>query len=157
LALCHWLTTRGFRRGQRKQRTAATATITTGTRSGCDAKKPPVSSEGEPFETVCGRKMATQITITTLTAVKNSDWTTVAEVTPTTDEPGMLVRKSPIIAAVPAWAGVSALIAVPPWDAPQAVLNDRTLFGYAACRMLRQPSPMKADSAVFRARARTSQ
>jgi hypothetical protein len=56
----------------------------------------------EPFETVCGRKIPTQITISTLTAVKNSDWTTVAEVTPATDDPGMLVRKRPIIAAVPA-------------------------------------------------------
>jgi hypothetical protein len=54
---------------------------------------------------VWGRKIATQITITTLTAVKNSDCTTVAEVTPARDEPGMLDRKSPIIAAVPAWAG----------------------------------------------------
>ena len=77
-------------------------------------RKPPVSSEGEPFETVCGRKIPTQITISTLATVKKSDWTTVAEVTPATDDPGMLVRKRPIIAAVPAWAGVIALIAVPP-------------------------------------------
>ena len=91
-----------------------------------DARKPPVSSDGEPFDTVCGRKIATPITITTLTAVKNSDWTTVADVTPATDEPGMLVRKMPIIAAVPACAGVTALIAVPPWDAPHAVLNERS-------------------------------
>jgi hypothetical protein len=73
-----------------------------------------------------------QITITTLTAVKNSDCTTAAEATPATDEPRMLERKSPIIAAVPAWAGVSALIAVPPCDAAQAVLKRSPLCGYAA-------------------------
>lgn len=95
-----------------------------GTRIGCDATKPPVSSDGEPFETVRGRKIAAPITISTLTAVKNSDWTTVAEATPATDEPGMLVRKMPIIVAVPACAGVTALIAVPPCEAPHAVLKD---------------------------------
>lgn len=52
----------------------------------------------------------------------------------------MLVRKIPIIAAVPAWAGPSALIAVPPCDAPQAVLNDNPPRGYAARRMFRQLS-----------------
>jgi hypothetical protein len=103
--------------------------ITSGINSGCAAKKSPLSSDGDPFETVCGRKIATQMTITTLTAVKNSDCTTAAEVTPATDEPGMLDRKSPIIAAVPAWAGVSALIAVPPCDAAQAVLKRSPLFG----------------------------
>jgi hypothetical protein len=36
----------------------------------------------------------------------------------------MLVRKIPIIAAVPACAGVTALIAVPPCEAPQDVLNE---------------------------------
>ena len=41
----------------------------------------------------------------------------------------MLVRKMPIIAAVPAWAGAIALIAVPPCEAPQAVLNERLPFG----------------------------
>ena len=67
------------------------------------------------------------MTITTLTAVKKSDCTTVADVTPATEEPGMLVRKMPIIVAVPACAGVTALIAVPPCDAPQAVLNVTSL------------------------------
>ena len=98
-----------------------------------------------------------QITITTLTAVKNSDCTTAAEVTPATDEPRMLERKRPIIAAVPAWAGVSALIAVPPCDAAQAVLKRSPLCGYAARRMLRQASPMNADSEVFSTSASTSQ
>src|SRR2546426_1024626 len=95
-----------------------------GTRIGCDAKKPPVSFDGVPFDTDRGRTMASAMTISTLTAVKNSDWTTVADATPATVDPGMLVRKIPIIAAVPACAGVTALIPVPPWDAPQAVLND---------------------------------
>jgi hypothetical protein len=63
----------------------------------------------------------------------------------------------PIIAAVPACAGVTALIAVPPCEAPQAVLNDSPARGYAAFRMFRQLSPMNVDSAVFRTRARRSQ
>ena len=49
-----------------------------------------------------------------LSTVKKAAWTTVADVTPATVEPRMLVRKIPIIAAVPACAGVTALIAVPP-------------------------------------------
>ena len=49
----------------------------------------------------------------------------------------MLVRKMPIIAAVPPCAGTSALIAVPPWEAPQATLKEIGLFGYAARRMFR--------------------
>jgi hypothetical protein len=49
----------------------------------------------------------------TLSPVK-SDCTTVAATTPGTVEPGMLARKIPIITAVPACAGVTALIAVPP-------------------------------------------
>ena len=65
------------------------------------------------------RKIAVKTTITTLTAVKNSDCTIVADVTPATEEPGMLVRKMPIIVAVPACAGVTALIAVPTCDPPQ--------------------------------------
>ena len=69
----------------------------------------------------------------------------------------MLVRKMPIIAAVPAWAGAIALIAVPPCDAPQAVLKDRLPFGYAARRMLRQVRPRSADSQVFRPSAKTIQ
>jgi hypothetical protein len=96
----------------------------TGMSTGCEAKKPPVSLDGEPLDTVCGRKIATAITIRTLATVKNSDWTAVAAATPATVAPLMVVRKMPIIAAVPAWAGVRALIAVPPWDAPQAVLNE---------------------------------
>src|SRR3954465_7709199 len=91
-----------------------------------------------------------------LTAVKKSDWTIVADVTPATDEPGMLARKMPIIVTVPAWAGVTALIAVPPCDAPQAVLNERLLPGYEARRMFRQPRPISADSAVFSASASAS-
>src|SRR6185312_6337894 len=122
-----------------------------------EAKKPPVSSEGLPFETLRGRKIPRQITITRLAAVKKSDWTTVADVTPATEDPRMLFRKMPIIAAVPACAGVTALIAVPPCDAPQAVLNESCEFGYAARRMFRHPSPMNADSAVFSPRASTSQ
>ena len=137
--------------------TPTTTTMAIGTRTGCEARKPPVSSEGEPFDTVRGRKIATPITISALTAAKNTAWTTVADVTPATDEPRMLFRKIPIIAAVPACAGVTALIAVPPCDAPQAVLNDTGSRGYAARRMFRQPSPMNADSVVFRARARKSQ
>ena len=69
----------------------------------------------------------------------------------------MLVRKMPIIAAVPACAGATALIAVPPCAPPHAVLNDRPARGYAARRMFRQPSPMNADSAVLRASASRSQ
>jgi hypothetical protein len=65
------------------------------------------------------------MTMNTLSPVKNRDWTTVADVTPATVEPRILVRKMPIIAAVPACAGVTALIAVPPCDAPQEVLNER--------------------------------
>jgi hypothetical protein len=71
-----------------------------------------------PFDTVRGRKITTPISISTLTAVKNSDWTTVAEVTPATEDPRTLLRKMPIITAVPACAGVTALIAVPPCEAP---------------------------------------
>jgi len=74
---------------------------------------------------VRGRKIRARITITTLTPVKKSDWTTVADVTPATDDPRMLVRKMPIMAAVPACAGVNALIAVPPWEAPHEVLKER--------------------------------
>src|SRR4051794_28993661 len=106
-----------------------TATTTIGTRTGWAAKKPPVSFDGEPFDTVRGRKIATPITISTLTAVKKTDWTTVAEASPATDEPGILARKMPIIVAVPACAGVTALIAVPPCAAPQAVLNESLAFG----------------------------
>ena len=117
----------------------------------------PDSSEGEPFETVCGRETATPISISTLRTRKKAAWTKAAVVTPATEAPGMLVRKMPIIAAVPAWAGAIALIAVPPCDAPQAVLNVSPPFGYAARRMLRQVSPMNADSQVFSASARTIQ
>jgi hypothetical protein len=85
-----------------------------------------------PFDTLRGRTIPSKMSISTLKAVKNSDWTTVAEATPATVEPGMLVRKMPIIAAVPAWAGVTALTPVPPCDAPQAVLNDKPAPGYAA-------------------------
>jgi hypothetical protein len=70
---------------------------------------------------------------------------------------GWSFGKMPIIVAVPACAGVTALIAVPPCEAPQAVLKERFAFGYAARRMFRQPRPMKADSAVFSASAKTSQ
>jgi hypothetical protein len=38
-----------------------------------------------PFDTVRGRKIATPISISTLTPVKNSACTTVADVTPATD------------------------------------------------------------------------
>jgi hypothetical protein len=41
----------------------------------------------------------------------------------------MLARKIPIITTVPACAGTTALIAVPPCDAPQATLNDKLLVG----------------------------
>jgi hypothetical protein len=61
----------------------------------------------------------------------------------------MLARKMPIIATVPACAGTTALIAVPPCEAPQAILNDKLLVGYAARRMFLQDRPMNADSAVF--------
>jgi hypothetical protein len=37
----------------------------------------------------------------------------------------MLARKMPIIAAGPPCAGTTALIAVPPCEAPHAVLNDK--------------------------------
>jgi hypothetical protein len=70
--------------------------------TGCEARKPPVSSEGDPFETVFGRMKMTAITSRTLVTVKNSACTTVAAVTPATDDPGMLLRKIPIIVAVPA-------------------------------------------------------
>ena len=40
-----------------------------GIRIGWEAKKPPVSFEGEPFDTVRGRRIATAITISTLTTV----------------------------------------------------------------------------------------
>ncbi len=69
----------------------------------------------------------------------------------------MLPRKMPIIVAVPAWAGVTALIAVPPCDAPHAVLNGTFAFGYAAARMFRHASAINADSHVFSASAGTSQ
>jgi hypothetical protein len=83
-------------------------------RNGCSATKPFDSSDGLPVETVRGRKSRVRMTMTTLSPVKKSDCTTVAETTPGTVEPGMLARKIPIIAAVPACAGVTALIAVPP-------------------------------------------
>jgi hypothetical protein len=124
--------------------------------AGC-AEKSPSSFEGDPFATECGRKTATQITISTLVTVKNGAWTTVADVIPETDEPGMLPRKMPIIAAVPAWAGATALIAVPPCEAPHDVLKDRLLFGYAARRMFRHVSLIRADSTVFRPSATRSQ
>jgi hypothetical protein len=47
----------------------------------------------------------------------------VAVVIPATVECRTLVRKIPIIAAVPACAGVIALIAVPPCEAPHDVLK----------------------------------
>jgi hypothetical protein len=87
------------------------ATTTAGIRTGYDARKPPVSSEGEPFETTRGRSTATPMSISTLTAVKKSAWAAVAAATPATDDPGMLVRKMPIMATVPACAGATALIA----------------------------------------------
>lgn len=120
-------------------------------------KKPPISFDGDPSDTVRGRKIATITIVATLTAAKKSDSTTVADVTPATDAPGMLARKMPIIATVPAWAGSTALIAVPPWEAPQAILKDKLLLGYAARRMFRQARPISADSAVLSASARTSQ
>jgi len=120
-------------------------------------KKPPISFDGDPSDTVRGRKIATITIVVTLTAAKKSDSTTVADVTPATDAPGMLARKMPIIATVPAWAGKTALIAVPPWEAPHAILNDKLLLGYAARRMFRQARPISADSAVFSASARRSQ
>ena len=89
--------------------------------------------------------------------MKKSDWMTVADVMPATDEPWMLVRKMPIIATVPACAGVTALMAFPPCEAPQDVLNERPEPGYAARRMFLQVTPISADSAVFRARASRSQ
>jgi hypothetical protein len=82
---------------------------------------------GDPFETVGGRRIAAAITISTLTAVKNRDWTTTAEASPATEDPAMLARKMPIIAAVPPCAGTTALIAVPPCEAPHAVLNDKAV------------------------------
>jgi hypothetical protein len=147
---------RGFRRRQRKTMTTMAASAPNAVRNGCSATKPPVSSDGLPFETVRGRKIATAITMSTLTPVK-SDWTTVGDVTPATDEPGMLVRKMPIMAAVPSWAGVTELIAVPPCEALHVVLNDSPERGYAARRMFRQPTAISADSAVFRASATRSQ
>lgn len=111
--------------GQTITSNAITATTASGTSTRWWSAKLPVSFAGVPFETVLGLKIAAAITITTLAAVKKSAWTTVAEVTPATDEPLILVRKIPIIAAVPACAGVTAFTAVPPCDAPQAVLNER--------------------------------
>jgi hypothetical protein len=109
--LRHWSSTRGFKRGQRKKRTTIAATtmigITTATQS------PAGLIRGDPFETVGGRRIAAAITISTLTAVKNRDWTTTAEASPATEDPAMLARKMPIIAAVPPCAGTTALIAVP--------------------------------------------
>ena len=89
----------------------------------------PDSSAGEPFETVCGLETATPISITTLNARKKLAWTKAAVVTPATEAPRTLVRKIPSIAAVPACAGASALIAVPPCEAPHAVLNVRPPLG----------------------------
>ena len=102
LALCHSLLSHGLTFGQMKKATASTATAISGTSTGCAVKKLPDSSAGVPFETVCGRKMPTPSTSSALAAMKKSDCTTVADVTPATDAPGMLVRKMPIIAAVPA-------------------------------------------------------
>jgi hypothetical protein len=133
------------------------ATTTRPMRRGWAAKKSPISFDGDPLDTVRGRKIATTRIVITLTAAKKSDSTTVADVTPATDAPGMLVRKMPIIATVPAWAGNTALIAVPPWEAPQAILKDKLLPGYAARRMFRHARPINADSAVFSASATMSQ
>jgi hypothetical protein len=96
------------------------------------------------------------MTVTTLAAAKKSA-RTVADVRPGTEDPEMLGRKMPIITTVPACAGTTALIAVPPCEAPQAILNDKLLVGYVARRMFLQERPMNADSAVFSARAATSQ
>ena len=78
------------------------------------------------------------MTVTTLAAAKKSALTTVADVRPATEDPEMLARKMPIITTVPACAGTTALIAVPPCEAPQAILNDKLLVGYAARRMFLQ-------------------
>src|SRR4026209_2860901 len=134
-----------------------TATIITAMRTGWAAKKSPISFDGDPVDTVRRRKSATTTIVSTLTAAKKTDSTTVADVTPATDAPGMLVRKMPIIATVPAWAGSTALIAVPPWEAPQAILKDKLLLGYAARRMFRQARPINAASVVCSASARGSQ
>jgi hypothetical protein len=69
------------------------------------------------------------MTVTTLAAAKEECWTTVADVRPETEDPEMLARKIPIITTVPACAGTTALIAVPPCDAPRATLNDKLLVG----------------------------
>jgi hypothetical protein len=61
--------------------------------------------------------VAAVITISTLTTVKKSDWTSRAEANPATDAPGMLLRKRPIIATVPPCAGTTALIVAPPGGA----------------------------------------
>jgi hypothetical protein len=44
-----------------------------GIRIGCEAKKPVDSFEGEPFDTLPGRRKVTPITSRTLTATKNTD------------------------------------------------------------------------------------
>ncbi len=101
-ALCHSFASQGLTFGQMKKAAASSATPISGTSTGCAEKKLPDSSEGEPFETVCGRETATPITISTLRTRKKAAWTKAAVVTPATEAPGMLVRKMPIIAAVPA-------------------------------------------------------
>ena len=62
-ALRYALSKRGFRRGQ-ATRPAATTAITpeTAFSDQRSASKPPASSEGDPLETVLGRKIATLIT-----------------------------------------------------------------------------------------------
>ena len=89
--------------------------------------------------------------------MKKSDWITAAVVTPATVEPGMLLRKMPIIATVPSCDGVTALMAAPPCEAAHAILNGTRERGYAAMRMFRQLTPTSADSAVFKASAASSQ
>src|SRR4029079_10807718 len=136
--------------------TTHTTTRMTGTTHGWDARKPPVSFEGDPLDTVRGMKTAVMMTINTLATRKKADSTIVARANPETVDPGTVERRIPIIAAVPPCAGRIALIAVPPCDAPQAVLNRTPLAGYDARRMFRQASPISPDSAVFSASARTS-
>src|SRR5215204_481059 len=86
-----WIS-RGFIRRQRIVPSTIAPTTRRPVTNGCVVKNHPVSSEGEPFDTVRGRKMATPTTMRTLIAVKKAAWTTVATVIPATDEPRMLLR-----------------------------------------------------------------
>ena len=135
LPLRHCSRSHGFNRGQRTMRITIAATTTAGIRTGCDAKKPPVSSAGELLRDDAREEYrdANQHHHAHRREEERLGGRGCGDARDRRS--GMLVRKMPIMATVPACAGATALIAVPPCDAAHAVLNERPLRGYATRRM----------------------